>query len=549
MARFPFWLKAVLLAIPGLLLLVSFVFVVVGWYVSRQMGESGGELRPTMAAYDVQHYALDVAVDPENQRISGRNVVSVNVLDETQVFEIDLDDRLDVRTLSVDDRNILFKHHDGLISAKLRTPWQRGERRRIEIVYEGQPKTAMRPPWIDGFVWSETPSGEPWIGVTSEGSGGDTWWPCKDHPSDEPDLGMTIVLTVPQGLVGLSNGRPLGDRHNDDGTVTSEWKVSGPINNYGVTLNIGPYVPLESVYRGVNADRHETIVFWAIPEFLEDSRRLWEQMPKLLEIFGRRFGEYPFFDDKLWVVHAPYLGMEHQTLIAYGGDFTDTAFGFDWVLAHELAHEWWGNKVTASDWGDVWLHEGFSSYAEALVVLDTLGEDRYLDYMHELRGRMTNHAPMVIGPHATSGQAIVPDAYGKGAWVIHMLRYLLGGDALDEILRRFADGKYPGSCRFATTQDFVDLVEEVAGQDLGWFWNRYLHTAALPVWTMARTTAAGTDRVAIAWDDPAFEMPLPVRIGDSIELIAMPGGRTELVIDPQTEVVIDPRREVLSADR
>ena len=257
MARFPFWLKAVLLAIPGLLLLVSFVFVVVGWYVSRQMGFSGGELRPAMAAYDVQHYALDVTVDPDDKRISGRNIISVNVLDETPVFEVNLDDRLDVSMVSVDDRVVLFDHDDGLITAEVGTPWKAGERRRVEIVYEGRPKTAIRAPWIDGFVWSETPSGKPWIGVTSEGSGGDGWWPCKDHPSDEPDLGMTITLTVPQGLVGLSNGRHLGERHNDDGTVTSEWRASLPINNYGVSLNIGPYLPLESVYRGVDGGRHE----------------------------------------------------------------------------------------------------------------------------------------------------------------------------------------------------------------------------------------------------------------------------------------------------
>jgi len=544
MPRLPFWLKAVLLAIPGLLLLVSFVFVVIGWYVSRQMGSSGGELRPAMAAYDVRHYALDVAVDPYGERISGRNTISVDVVDETAVFEINLDDRLEVRKVSVDDRAVVYSHDDGLISVKLRTPWQTGQRRRIEIVYEGRPKKAIRPPWIDGFVWSETPSGEPWIGVTSEGSGGDSWWPCKDHPSDEPDLGMTITLTVPPGLVGLSNGRPLGERRNEDGTLTSEWKVRGPINNYGVSLNIGPYVPVEEVYRGVHGDRHETIVFWAIPEVIEDARRMWEQMPMLLEVYGRRFGEYPFLDDKLWAVHTPYLGMEHQTLVAYGGDFTDTVYGFDWLLAHELAHEWWGNKVTASSWSDAWLHEGFASYAEALVVLDTLGETRYRDYMTELRARMTNQSPMVKGPHPTSMEALVPDTYGKGAWVLHMLRFLLGGEAVDEILWRFADGDHPAVCRFATSQDFIDLVAEYSDRELDWFWQRYLVTAELPVWTMTRRA----DRVVIAWDDPAFEMPLPVLVGERRRLVAMPGGRAEIVVDPSLEVVVDPDGEVL-ADR
>jgi aminopeptidase N len=341
----------------------------------------------------------------------------------------------------------------------------------------------------------------------------------------------------------------MGKTANEDGTATSHWRVGFPINNYAVSLNIGPYVPVETIYNGLRGDRHETIVFWTTPERLEDARRTCEKLPRLLESLGRRFGEYPFFADKLWVVHAPYLGMEHQTLIAYGADFTDTAYGIDWVLAHELAHEWWGNKITASDWSDAWLHEGFSSYAEALVVLDTLGEDSYLAYMHELRARMTNQAPMVAGSDLTSMEALVPDTYGKGAWVLHMLRDLLGGDALDVILWRFADGDNPETCRFVTTQDFIDLVAEISGWELDWFWNRYLYTAELPVWTMARTSAGGSDRIAIAWDDPSFEMPLPVRVGDSIDLVAMPGGRAELTVEAGIEVEVDPDREVLVAER
>ncbi|MEE4270575.1 MAG: M1 family metallopeptidase [Thermoanaerobaculales bacterium] len=542
MPRLPAWLKAVLLAIPGLLLVAALAIVALGWYVSRQVGSSGGELAPDMAAYDVRHTDLEVQVDPASESIRGRAVVTVDAVAPADVFAIHLDDRLQVVAVRVDGDLADARHADGVISVALDDPWPAGSRHRVGVEYGGAPKKALRAPWIDGFVWSETPSGEPWVGVTCEGDGADIWWPCKDHPSDEPDEGMDIALTVPEGLVGLSNGRPMGETTNPDGTVTSRWRVGFPVNNYAVSIAVGPYVPVEEIYRGVDGSRHETIVFWAIPEHLEEARRMWVQMPRILEIFGRRFGEYPFFSDKLWVAHAPYLGMEHQTLIAYGSDFTDNDYGFDWLLAHELAHEWWGNKVTASDWGDAWLHEGFASYAEALIVLDTVGEAAYLDYMHTLEIRMTNDDPLIKGTNLESMQGLSPDAYGKGAWVLHMLRYLLGDEAMTEILWRVADGDNPAACRFVTTNEFTTVTEEIAGRDLGWFWQRYLHTAELPLWSVTRTG----DRVTVAWDDPSFEMPLPVEIDGRRELVAMAGGRAELTVDPQAEVVVDPEREILA---
>jgi len=531
------------MAIPALVMIVACIFLAVGWYVTRQMDDSGGELRPAMAAYDVRHYDLDVEVSPAEKSIAGRNLVTLTATEIVEVFEIHLDDRLEVEAVRIDDLGVEFEHDEGVISAVLARPWRSGERHRVSIDYRGRPKKALRPPWIGGFVWAEGPSGASWVGVASQSDGGDIWWPCKDHPSDEPDDGMEIALTVPDGLVGLANGRPMGETINTDGSVTSVWRVGSPINSYGVSLNIGPYVPIEVPYHGVDGNLNETLVFWSLHEEVDEARRMWRKMPGVLEIFGRRFGEYPFFADKLWAVHAPYLGMEHQTLIAYGSDLTDNEFGFDWLMVHELAHEWWGNKITASDWADLWLHEGFATYAEALLVLDTLGETRYLDYMHQLRARSGANTPLIRGTDLTCNEAMWADVYVKGAWVLHTLRLLLGEEMMDEILWRFADGDNPSACRLVTTRDFTGLVEKISNRNLDWFWQRYLHTAELPFWRMSR--AGG--RVALAWDDPTFEMPLPVEIDGRRELVAMPGGRAELIVDANAEVLVDPGGEVLSA--
>ena len=547
MLRLPFWLKAVLLTIPAVLLIVFLVLIAAGWYVKNQMLDSGGELRPLMAAYDVRHYGLEIAVNPDQRSLRGINRVAVEAIEPLDLFEVHLDGRLVVTSVEVDGEPSAFEHDDGVILVSLPASWNIGDRHQITISYRGKPKTALRAPWVDGFVWSETPSGVPWIGVTSEGDGGDNWWPCKDHPSDEPDEGMEIALTIPKGLVGLSNGRPLGQIANPDGTVTTNWRVSGPINNYGVSLNIGPYVPVETTYHGVDGSLDETLVFWAIPESVEAARRVWSQMPGILDVLGRRIGEYPFFADKLWVAHAPYYGMEHQTIVAYGAGFEDNEFGFDELLLHELAHEWWGNKITASDWADLWLHEGFATYTEAIYVLDTLGEGRYLEYMQKLRERTINRVPVIRGADLTAAEAFSPDVYTKGAWVLHMLRLLMGDEAFFEALWEFADGDNPSACRFATTDEFIRLVETKAARDLTWFWQRYLFTAELPAWEMSRVNEGPTDRVTLEWNDAAFEMPLPVQIGDRREIVAMPGGRGEFEVDTNADVIVDPNREVLTA--
>ena len=542
---FPRWLKILSLAVA--ILLVSFLALLIslGWYVKRQMLESGGMLPASMAAYDVRHYDLDVRVEPADQRIEGTTTVTVEVLEPIEIFDINLDNRLEVVSVKSAGVSCVFRHADGVIAVELRERWLAGERHEVTIIYGGEPKVALRPPWINGFVWSETPSGAPWIGVTGQGDGGDNWWPCKDHPSDEPDEGMDISLTFPSGLVGLSNGRLVDEVDNGDGTLTTTWQVNYPINNYLVTVNIAPYVRIEERYQGIDGTLDEALVFWAVPEYEQYARAMWPQMPRILEVLGRRFGEYPFFDDKFAVVHAPYYGMEHQTVVAYGALFTDNDYGFDDLLLHEVAHEWWGNKITVSDWSDFWIQEGFATYAQALYVLDTLGESRYLDYMTRLRQRIDNSHPVVQGKNLASAQAYSDEIYFKGAWVLHSLRWLLGDEDFFTVVWRFAnDPEY--AYGLVSSQDLSMLVFEVSGRKIGWFWKRYLYRAEEPVWRVKRRLEGDRDRVTISWDDRDFEMPLPVWVGGVEQRVEMAGGRASILVDRGATVEIDPLGQVLA---
>jgi aminopeptidase N len=547
MGRARTWLKRIAITLGVLLALAVAAGVGFWLWLRAQIGDSGGPLRPNQAAYDVRRYELDVRIDPERRTIAGRGLTIVEATAPLDVFEIQLDDHLTVGSATVDGVSAGFRHDAGLVTVDLAEAWRAGDRHNVEISYAGEPKVAARPPWLDGVVWEKTPSGAPWLGVTAQGDGGDVWWPCKDHPSDEPDEGVSITLTLPADLVGLSNGRRISQKLNTDGTRTTVWEVGYPINNYLVTFNAAPYVPIETVYRGIDGTLEVPIVFWAIPEHETEARRLWEsQGAKILEVLGRRFGEYPFLADKYWVAEAPYLGMEHQTLVAYGAKFEDNAFGFDDLLLHETAHEWWGNKISVADWGDFWIQEGFGTYAEAVYVLDTLGEERYLEYMQRLKRRIRNRRPIVQGSELTSAAAYNGDIYAKGAWVLHTLKWLLGDDAFFEALHRFAtDGAY--AYRTVRSEDFEQLAEALHGEPFPWFWQRYLHAAAPPAVTLERAPAGpGRETITLAWDDPAFELPLPVAVAGEERRVEMPGGRAAFEVAAGAEVALDPRGLVLA---
>ena len=541
----PRWLKILSVTIAIALVSLLAFLIGLGWFVKRQMLESGGALPASMAAYDVRHYDLAVRVDPMEQSIDGQSTVTVIAREPVEVFEINLDSRLEVMSVKSAGVSCTFRHTGGVIAVEPREHWAVGERHEVTIAYGGKPKVALRPPWIDGFVWSETPSGAPWVGVTGQGDGGDNWWPCKDHPSDEPDEGMDIALTVPSDLVGLSNGRMMDRIDNGNGTVTTTWRVSYPINNYLVTVNIAPYVAIEERYHGVDGSLDEPLVFWALPEYEQYARNTWKQMPRILEVLGRRFGEYPFFEDKFAVVHAPYYGMEHQTLVAYGALFTDNDFGFDDLLLHEVAHEWWGNKITVSDWADFWIQEGFATYAEAIYVLDTLGEARYLDYMARLRQRIDNLHPVVQGEDLTSSQAYSSEIYFKGSWVMHSLRWLIGDEDFFTVIWRFAnDPEF--AFGLVSSQALAELVLEVSGREIGWFWERYLYRAEEPKWRLKRRLEGDRDRVTFSWDDSDFEMPLPLRVAGIERRVEMTGGRASILVDRGATVEVDPLGYVLA---
>lgn len=521
---------------------------------------SGGPLMPEQAAYDVKYYDLALRVDPDAKTIRGALTVTARVVKRIEWFVLDLDEPLAVDSVALvadgAERPLRSERRGGRLWIAAEPAWEPGTTAVVKVAYGGSPRVAPAPPWVGGFVWSKTPSGAPWVGVACQNDGADVWWPCKDHPSDKPD-GVALHVTVPAGLVCAANGRFEGARENADGTKTFDWRVSTPISNYAVSIGIAPYVELKAEYESVTGEK-VPVSFFALPEHEASARALLAEYPSYVRFLEEKFGPYPWRADKLGVVETPYLGMEHQTATAYGADFKKNADGFDGLLFHELGHDWWANLVTAPDWDDFWIHEGFQSYTDALYAERLRGPEALRARMRTAREHVRNRQPIAPrGPRTTVQMYLVApdyvdsdgDIYGKGALVLDTLRYLIGDKAFFASMRKMA---YPKASleretggeqfHFGTTDDFERIAERESKRKLDWFFEVYARQERLPRLVTERTTTG----VTLRWESPVpgmtFAMPVEVEVDGKRRRVDMKRGTATVA---GANVVVDPDGRVL----
>ncbi len=513
---------------------------------------------PEQAAYDVSYYDLSVRVNPGDSTIVGAVLVNVVVVQPMEYFVLDLDTLLDIHQIKQmfnEDTEIIrkFSRDTGKVWISLERTYQPGEQVSMWISYSGKPRVAPAPPWQGGFTWKQTQDGSPWIATSCQGEGSDIWWPSKDHVSDEPDS-MHIRVRVPDPLICATNGKLLSVENHDDDTSTFHWFVSTTINIYNVALNIAPYKVIEEDYRSVSGDMIP-VKFWVLPEDFEEGKAFMPQIIDHLRFHEELLGPYPFRADKYGVAQTPHLGMEHQTIIAYGANFNNAAmtgydWGFDALHHHELSHEWWGNLVTNIDWKDMWIHEGFGTYMQALYIEKIHDMDQYFKMMQTIRKFNDTYE---IAPYASTSSSEIGRApiYAKGAWVLHMLRYIIGDKALYTVLRRMA---YPdpqmekitdgSQTRFASTQDFISLSEQISGLELDWFFKVYARQPKLPV----LSARLENDKLYLTWKSPVdeeFPMPVDVKLAAETVRVNFTKNSASLTIPESVKPEIDPKGWVL----
>lgn len=531
-----------------------FLFMIIPAYLFGQFGsqDSGGKLLPGQSCYDVKHYDINLAIDPSEKAIGGTVKLTAAAVTDFREMIIDLDTTFtigNIELLNLPSNSMTYNYTPGRILVTFSADVKAGSRFTLAITYNGSPRIAKNPPWDDGFLWRKTKDNTDWITLTCQGGGADIWIPCKDHPGDEPDS-VSLRFTYPDNLECIASGRFISSTDNKNGTKSSSWFVSNPINNYNIMFYLGPYKPIEYDYTSIAGGKIPFTV-WVLPENYEKAKVHSVQFLQHMKINEELCGPYPFRADKYAVVETPHLGMEHQTAIAYGfGWKDDPNFPIDWLHHHEFSHEWFGNLVTVKDWSDFWIHEGIGLYLQPLYLEKVYGKKEYIGYLRKYK-RIQNKKPVAPRAELTSGEAYTGDIYNKGAWIVHTLRYYVGDDPFFKILRRWA---YPSEemeritdgrqCRNADTDEIMRIAEKISGKKLDWFFEVYLRNAPLP----KLHYKVEENKLSLRWEtinNLPFELPVEVKSGDKIARVEMKNGKGELTLANGNDFIIDPEEWIL----
>ncbi|MXV50090.1 M1 family peptidase [Pedobacter sp. HMF7647] len=444
-----------------------------------------GRLSPLRACYDVNFYHLDVRFDIDNRYISGSNRIKFTAMRDFSKLQFDLFDTLKISKVIYRDKEVPYTREANAVFIMLPVSIKKGQQDEFTVFYSGYPTVTQRAPRDGGIVFSKDSLGKPFVATACEGTGASIWWPNKDHLSDEPDS-MLISISVPKGLQEVSNGRLRLVTDLKDGYTRFDWFVGNPINNYNVAVNIGDFTHINDSYNGVKGKL--SLDYWPLKYNEVKAKRIFSRNVKtMLQTYEHWFGPYPFYSDGYKLVETPYPAMEHQSAISYGGFLKgippnelkggNDAEGWDFIIVHESAHEWFGNNITAKDLADAWIHEAFGTYAESLFLETLYGRQAGLQHIYQNRQNIANDAP-VVAPYQVN-QMGSGDMYAKGAVVLNMIRCIISDDEKWRGILRGLNEKFYHQT--VTYENIVSYLTEKSGVDLAPMFSQYLHYKNLPL--------------------------------------------------------------------
>lgn len=449
-----------------------------------------GSITPERIWWDIQHYDLTIKPDYVNKTITGKNVIEYNVSDKkhSNLMQIDLVSPLKIDSVFQKGKKIEYSQNQNIWYLKLPKN-QSTTKNKIEIFYSGKPTESIKPPWDGGLVWAKDSLNRPWISVACQYKGASLWYPCKNTMYDEPDKGATISIVTPDTLVAIANGRLLRKTKNNDRTLTYTWGVKNPISHYAISFYIGKYENISQTYKGTKGNL--SMDYW----ILDYNRKKAEthmipEVNSTMKSLENWFGPYPFYEDGFKMVDAPYIGMEHQSAIAYGssykkgtnkigGDISNTGWGkkTDKIIVHEMAHEWFGNNITAIDIADRWIQEGFAGLGEELVIADISGKQAGNEFMAGRFRTIENDKPIIAryGINEDGSQ----DNYVKGWAILHMIKTIINNDdEFKKILKGLNTQFYH---KVVTTKQIETYISSASGIEFNYLFDQYLRTKEVPV--------------------------------------------------------------------
>ena len=497
---------------------------------------SGGKLHPLQANMDIRHYTIILDVDIDKKTIFGSTEIDMILSKPADTILLDLVYLLKVEKVKANDKQVNFQHVKDKIYITSTSPFQAGKQK-ITIFYGGEPPVAVKPPWFGGFTWTKDRSGNPWVAINCQKEGGRLYFPCKDHPSDEPNEGVDLFITVPASLVVAGPGL-LMDVKTKKEKKTFHWKTNYTISNYCILFNIGKYEVISKDYKTIDGNI-VPIQYYVLQEDTAQAKKIIELKERDSRVLEKYFGEYPWVKEKIGIAAVPNPGMEHQTMITFQNKFDYTDIGgqpYSANLFHEYAHEWFANKVTNKDWAHMWIQEGIATYAEALIHFELGGQAAYDDLINRHRRSIRAKKPMVGGEELSEDETYNGnDIYTKGSFFMHSLRYVLGDEVFLPTLKKLAnDPKYTYD-QFVTTQDVEQLFSMEAKQDLKPLFDFYTRTNDV-LDIAVKEVGAGKFTIKLNNFFMALPMDITTEKGTTKMLIPKEGITVQSAFPPQVDL-------------
>ena len=492
-------------------LFIGFQFIAAQETTTRKDTLQGG-LRPERTCFDVLRYDLNIKVNLDEKTVAGYNDITFKVVTNTSKIQLDLFENMQIDSIVFETKKLNYKREFNAVFIDFPTTLSNGtDPKNLRFYYSGKPIIAKRAPWDGGFVFTKDSKGKPWIGVACQGTGASLWYPVKDSQSDEPDFGATIKVAVPNGLMDVSNGRFIGSEDLKNGYTRWDWEVKNPINTYSININIADYVHIHENHKGLDLD------YYVLRENEAKAKIHFEEVKPMMDCFQSKFGTYPFANDGYKLVETPYLGMEHQSAVAYGNkyvkgylgnDLSGTGIGllFDYIIIHESGHEWFGNSVTSKDIADMWIHEGFTTYTECVYVECQYGYEKGQQYVNGLKKGVDNDAA-IIGQFGVNKEGS-GDMYPKGALLLNTLRHIVNDDA--KWWKLILDYANTFRHKIIDTETVISFFNKESGLNLTPVFNQYLRFASIPKFEYK----VSKNKLVYRWkaSKEGFNMPIDILI-------------------------------------
>lgn len=470
-----------------------------------------GGLRPERTCYDVQRYDLNIKINPDEKTIVGYNEIAFKVVENSSKIQVDLFENMQIDSIIHKNNKLEYKREYDAVFIDFPSGLTTNSSEKIRFYYSGNPKVAKNAPWDGGFVFKKDKQGKHWIGVAVQGTGASLWYPVKDSQTDEPDLGATIKVAVPNGLMNVSNGRFIGSEDLKNGYNRWDWEVKNPINNYDITVNIADYAHIQDNHNGLDLD------YYVLRDNEEIAKKHFEEVKPMMDCFQTKFGKYPFAEDGYKLVETPYLGMEHQSAVAYGNKYKKGYMGsdlsmsgvgllFDYITIHESGHEWFGNSITSSDIADMWIHEGFTQYSELVYIECQFGYEKAMKYAKGLKLNVRNDRP-IIGTCCVNNEGS-GDMYPKGALLLNTLRHVINNDELWwKIILKYSETYRH---KIIDTPTVIAFFNQESSMNLTSIFNQYLSYKKIP----ALELKLNKKKLEFQWktDVTDFNMPIDLKV-------------------------------------